>query len=42
MPVVRIGFALMPDGYFDQNPALDVPPSRSHCAHHEAAAHTVE
>jgi primary-amine oxidase len=27
MPVVRIGFALKADGFFDRNPALDVPPS---------------
>ena len=26
MPVARIGFSLMPDGFFDRNPALDVPP----------------
>ena len=26
MPVVRIGFALKPVGFFDRNPALDVPP----------------
>jgi primary-amine oxidase len=32
MPVERIGFALKPAGFFDQNPALDVPPSpSSHC-----------
>ncbi len=28
MPVVRAGFSLEPDGFFDRNPALDVPPSR--------------
>jgi primary-amine oxidase len=34
MPVVRIGFTLMPDGFFDRNPTLDVPPP-AHChAHH--------
>lgn len=27
MPVASLGFALKPDGFFDQNPALDVPPS---------------
>ncbi|MCK9898804.1 primary-amine oxidase [Frankia sp. Cpl3] len=27
MPVTRIGFELRPDGFFDGNPALDVPPS---------------
>lgn len=26
MPVVRTGFMLKPDGFFDRNPALDVPP----------------
>ncbi|MDX6513734.1 MAG: primary-amine oxidase [Gaiellaceae bacterium] len=39
MPVVRIGFALMPDGFFDANPSLDVPPSAghgAHCANHAA------
>jgi primary-amine oxidase len=30
MPVERVGFALKPSGFFDQNPALDVPPS-PHC-----------
>jgi primary-amine oxidase len=33
MPVARVGFELVPWGFFDQNPALDVPPSRSsHCS----------
>ena len=31
MPVARIGFTLMPDGFFDQNPALDVPPPPHAC-----------
>ena len=31
MPVERIGFTLKPDGFFDRNPALDVPPARAHC-----------
>jgi primary-amine oxidase len=32
MPVERVGFALKPTGFFDQNPALDVPPNPSaHC-----------
>jgi primary-amine oxidase len=31
MPVERIGFALKPLGFFDRNPALDVPPPRRHC-----------
>ena len=30
MPVERAGFMLKPAGFFDQNPALDVPPP-SHC-----------
>ncbi|WPB85855.1 primary-amine oxidase [Sediminicoccus rosea] len=28
-PVITCGFTLHPDGFFDENPALDVPPSRS-------------
>ena len=32
MPVTRIGFHLVPDGFFDGNPALDVPPPEA-CAH---------
>jgi primary-amine oxidase len=32
MPVERVGFALKPAGFFDQNPALDVAPNPSpHC-----------
>jgi primary-amine oxidase len=32
MPVSRIGFMLKPSGFFDRNPALDVPPSvATHC-----------
>lgn len=27
MPMERISVALKPDGFFDRNPALDVPPS---------------
>jgi primary-amine oxidase len=34
MPVVRIGFALKPDGFFDRNPALDVPPPAQ--CHHQS------
>ncbi|MGR0219917.1 primary-amine oxidase [Agromyces sp. ZXT2-6] len=37
MPVDYTGFTLKPNGFFDRNPALDVPPSPS--AH--AACHTV-
>ncbi|WP_082590493.1 primary-amine oxidase [Agromyces sp. Soil535] len=29
MPVDRIGFRLEPDGFFDRNPSLDVPPSEA-------------
>jgi primary-amine oxidase len=33
--VSHIGFKLKPAGFFDGNPALDLPPSESaHCAHH--------
>ena len=42
MPVARIGFSLEPDGFFDRNPAIDVPPS-PHACHtngHEADAHS--
>ena len=28
-PVITAGFVLHPDGFFDENPALDVPPARS-------------
>lgn len=31
MPVARIGFALKPVGFFDRNPALDVPPPKPAC-----------
>ena len=27
MPVASLGFWLKPDGFFDQNPAMDVPPT---------------
>lgn len=27
MPVASLGFSLKPDGFFDRNPVLDVPPS---------------
>jgi primary-amine oxidase len=33
MPVVRIGFAMRPVGFFDFNPALDVAPPEA-CHHH--------
>ena len=31
MPVESTGFSLIPVGFFDRNPSLDVPPSPSHC-----------
>jgi primary-amine oxidase len=31
MPTEYTGFLLVPDGFFDRNPALDVPPSPHHC-----------
>jgi primary-amine oxidase len=31
MPVEYTGFTLLPVGFFDRNPALDVPPSSDHC-----------
>ena len=31
MPVERAGFRLRPWGFFDRNPALDVPPGGDHC-----------
>jgi primary-amine oxidase len=33
MPVEYCGFLLTPFGFFDRNPALDVPPAEEHCAH---------
>jgi len=36
MPVTHIGFKLKPSGFFDGNPALDMPRSTSAtCHHHE-------
>jgi primary-amine oxidase len=36
MPVTHIGFKLKPSGFFDGNPALDMPASPpAHCEHHE-------
>jgi len=32
MPVERTGFSLIPVGFFDRNPAIDLPPSPGHCA----------
>ena len=34
MPVTRVGFQLRADGFFDGNPALDVPPAER--CHHES------
>jgi primary-amine oxidase len=35
MPVEYAGFTLKPVGFFDRNPALDVPPSSAgHCHAH--------
>lgn len=34
MPVDRIGFALKPDGFFDRNPALDMPPGSLGASRH--------
>ena len=31
MPTEYTGFLLVPDGFFERNPALDVPPSPDHC-----------
>ena len=31
MPVERTGFSLIPTGFFDGNPALDIAPSTAHC-----------
>jgi primary-amine oxidase len=33
MPVATIGFTLKPVGFFERNPALDVPPPRPHADH---------
>jgi primary-amine oxidase len=32
MPVEYVGFTLSPFGFFDRNPALDVPPPTRHCS----------
>jgi primary-amine oxidase len=36
MPTYYMGFKLLPIGFFDRNPALDVPPSAKHDGHCEA------
>jgi primary-amine oxidase len=33
-PVVKTGFTLMPNGFFDRNPALDLPPDRNKASTH--------
>jgi primary-amine oxidase len=33
MPVETVGFHLKPVGFFDGNPALDVPPPMERCQH---------
>ena len=38
MPVEYTGFTLMPFGFFDRNPALDVPPSAANCHAEEQGA----
>jgi primary-amine oxidase len=40
MPVSTVGFKLKPVGFFDGNPALDMPPSHDHasCQHHSNGA----
>jgi primary-amine oxidase len=40
MPVAKIGFMLKPVGFFDRNPALDVPAPTGHgrCSAHESSA----
>jgi len=37
MPVEYTGFMLTPFGFFDRNPALDVPPGEAHCEQHGAS-----
>jgi primary-amine oxidase len=38
MPVDYTGFTLKPSGFFDRNPALDVPPSASEQSGHCGAS----
>ena len=37
MPVSHIGFKLKPTGFFDGNPALDLPPTHEASCHHTGA-----
>ncbi len=39
MPVESTGFTLKPVGFFDRNPALDVPEHTSHDCHEEGDRH---
>lgn len=39
MPVAHISFTLKPLGFFDRNPALDVPPTPSKHCHNESVGH---
>jgi len=39
MSVDTVSFWLKPVGFFDRNPALDVPPSPSTCHTEEASCH---
>ena len=36
MSVDAVSFWLKPVGFFDRNPALDVPPTPRHCEHEES------
>jgi primary-amine oxidase len=38
MPVVHAGFQLKPAGFFDRNPAMDLPPSRTKCRNDSASS----
>lgn len=38
MPVDMLGFYLKPSGFFDGNPALDVPTPAEHCKHHDTSS----
>jgi primary-amine oxidase len=40
MPVTTAGFSLKPVGFFERNPALDVPPSKPHSDHCRTGSNT--